>query len=151
MAILRWTEQGPFSELLRIHRDVDRLANLFLGEGTKPLAKNLPGVYPALNITADKDNIYVRAELPGIQINELEINATFDTLTINGQRRIEPGNEEISYHRRERKGGYFRRVINLPEEVNPEKAEAKYEQGVLKITIAKSEKAKPKQVAVKGI
>ncbi len=150
MAILRWREETPFSDLLRMHQELDRLTQFFTGEErSKPLGKNIAGVFPAFNITADKEKIYIRAELPGINIKDLDINATGDTLSISGQRTIEPENQEISYHRRERQSGVFRRIINLTEEVVPDRAEAKYINGVLIITLAKPEKAKPKQISVK--
>lgn len=149
MAILRWREETPFSDLLKMHQELDRLTQFFTGEErTKTLGKNIAGVYPAFNITSDKEKIYIRAEIPGININDLDINVTADTLSIGGKRTIEPENQEISYHRRERESGVFRRIINLTEEVVPDKAEAKYINGILIISLAKPEKAKPKQISV---
>lgn len=150
MAILRWREEGPFSDLLRVHHELDRLTHLLMGEErSRPQGKNIAGVYPAFNITSDRDKIYIRAELPGINVKDLDINATGDSLSISGKRTIEPENQEISFHRRERESGIFRRVISLPEEVEPDSAEAKYSNGVLIISFAKPEKAKPKQISIK--
>jgi HSP20 family protein len=112
-------------------------------------SRRLPqaGVFPLVNLTEDKDNYYVRAELPGVKGDELDIQITANNLSISGERRI-AAEEGARYHRREREAGTFSRIIGLPGEVDADKVEAKLENGILTAVIAKAEIAKPKQIAV---
>jgi HSP20 family protein len=106
------------------------------------------GVFPAVNITETKDNYFVRAELPGIKNDDLQLDIKERTLTIAGERKIEKESGEAKYHRREREAGKFSRAIVLPGEVDSGNVDAKLVEGVLTVRIAKSEKAKPRQIAV---
>jgi HSP20 family protein len=106
------------------------------------------GVFPLINLTEDKDNYYVRAELPGVKSDELDVQVTGNNLAISGERKIAAEDESARYHRREREAGTFSRMIVLPGEVNTDKVEADLENGVLTIVIAKAEIAKPKQISV---
>lgn len=133
---------NPFSELERIQRELNTLTR---GFGGAPMA----GVFPLMNLTEDKDNYYVRAELPGIKGSDLEIQATGDSLTIAGERKIaEDG--DATYHRREREAGKFSRILTLPGEIDTNKIEASCVEGVLTIRLPKAEASKPKQIQVKG-
>jgi HSP20 family protein len=107
------------------------------------------GVFPLINLTEDKDSYYVRAELPGVKGDELNIQVTGNNLAISGERKIDTEEEGAKYHRREREAGTFSRMIGLPGEVNTEKVEANLDNGVLSISIPKAEVAKPKQITVK--
>jgi HSP20 family protein len=106
------------------------------------------GVFPAVNITETMDNYFVRAELPGIKNDELQLDIKERTLTIAGERKIEKESGEVKYHRREREAGKFSRAIALPGEVDTGNVDAKLADGLLTVRIAKSEKAKPRQIAV---
>jgi HSP20 family protein len=106
------------------------------------------GVFPLLNLTEDKDQYYVRAELPGVKADELDIQVTGKNLSISGERKIAAEDESAKYHRREREAGTFSRMIGLPGEVGTGKVEAKLENGILSILIPKAEIAKPKQITV---
>jgi HSP20 family protein len=108
------------------------------------------GVFPLMNVTEDKEKFYVRAELPGLKGDDLDISVTGDTLTIAGERKIVPEDEKSTYHRREREAGKFSRIVSLPAQVDTGKVEAGCTDGVLKITLPKAEAAKPKQIAVKA-
>jgi len=105
------------------------------------------GVFPLTNLTEDKNNYYVRAELPGVKGDELDIQVTGNNLAISGERKI-AAEEEARYHRREREAGTFSRMIGLPGEVDTDKIEANLENGILTIVVSKAEIAKPKQISV---
>jgi HSP20 family protein len=136
----------PFGELERLKRQMDLLSEGVLGGMRGPSA----GVFPLMNVTEDKENYYVRAELPEINSDELDISVTGDTLSIAGERRISEEKGDIKYHRREREAGKFSRILNLPTQINTAKAEAKCTDGLLYIVLPKAESAKQKQIVVKA-
>jgi HSP20 family protein len=106
------------------------------------------GVFPLINLTEDKDKYYVRAELPGVKGDELDIQVTGKNLAISGERKIAAEGEGARYHRREREAGTFSRMIGLPGEVDADNVEANLENGVLSITVPKAEIAKPRQITI---
>jgi HSP20 family protein len=106
------------------------------------------GVFPLINLTEDKDHYYVRAELPGLKGDELDIQVTGKNLAISGERKIAAAEEGARYHRREREAGSFSRMIGLPGEVDTDNVQASLENGVLTIAISKAEITKPKQISV---
>lgn len=138
--------RGAFSELERMRQDVDRLMGGFSGRYSSP---STAGVFPLINLTEDKNGYYVRAELPGLKADELNITATGNALSISGERKISSEGKDIRYHRREREAGSFSRIISLPSEVDSDKIEAKLKDGILTVHIPKAEVAKPKQITVK--
>jgi HSP20 family protein len=107
------------------------------------------GVFPLMNATEDKDSYYVRAELPGFKADELDISVTGDTLSISGERKLPAEDEKAQYHRKEREAGKFSRIVSLPAQLDPGKAEARCTDGILTVVLPKAEAAKPKQIAVK--
>jgi HSP20 family protein len=106
------------------------------------------GVFPLINLTEDKDNYYLRAELPGVKGEELDIQVTGNNIGISGERKIAAEEEGARYHRREREAGRFSRMIGLPGDINSDKVNAKIENGILTVVVAKAEAAKPKQISV---
>jgi HSP20 family protein len=106
------------------------------------------GVFPLINLTEDRDNYYVRAELPGVKGDELDIQVTGKNLAISGERKIAAEGEGARYHRREREAGTFSRMIGLPGDVDSDEVDAKLENGILSIVISKAEIAKPRQISV---
>ena len=146
MTIVRWhTQSDPFNELDRLRQEVDRLFSNF-GTTREPF---LSRTYPAVNVSEDGDNLYVRAELPGVKSEDLDVTVVEGQLVIRGERKIPPEQESANYHRREREGGTFRRVLALPERVDPAKVSASMKNGILTVTLAKAEEAKPRKVSVK--
>ena len=150
MAILtRW---HPFRELRhemrRFQREMDRLFGRrgFDFESWPALAVS----YPPVNLWEDDDFVYAAAELPGLKLPDLEITVTADNqLTLKGKR--EPAApEKVEWHRQERGFGSFERTIELPVSVDAGKVEARLENGVLTIKMAKSPAAKPKKIPVKA-
>ncbi len=146
MAIVRW-ESNPEerSEFDRLHQEVNKLFNLF-APGTDPFISR---VYPAVNLTEEGNNLYIRAELPGVNPESLDISAAEGKLMISGERKIEMEDEKTSYHRREREAGFFRRTVALPLKVDSGKISASMKNGILTITLPKSEEAIPRKIAVK--
>jgi HSP20 family protein len=109
--------------------------------------RDYTGVFPPMNITQDADNFYVRAELPGMKMDDLELTALRNRISVSGKREIPV--EEASYHRREREGGTFSRSVTLPSEIAGERVEADYKDGILTVVLPKREEAKPRQITVK--
>ena len=141
-----WGLNRPFREFDRLRRQMDELYCALSG-GVLPMPS--AGVFPLTNVTEDNENYYVRAELPGIKPDELDIQVTAAGISISGERKISAEGNGAKYHRREREAGKFSRLINLPGEVDVNKVEASMENGILKVTIPKSEAAKPRQITVK--
>ena len=138
--------RSPVGELERMRTEMDRLSEALTG----PLFREpLAGVFPLMNVTEDKENYYVRAELAGIKADELNISITGNSLSVAGERTIPAENEKARYHRREREGGKFSRIVSLPLQVDTSKVEARCIDGVLTVVLSKAEEAKPKQIAVK--
>lgn len=141
-----WRVRRPFYELDRMQRQMDRLLDAFNGQGEGRISA---GVFPPINLSEDQENYFIRAELPGVEAGKLDIQATGKSLTLSGERKIAEENNGVRYHRREREGGTFSRVISLPGDINAEKVDAELANGVLTIKIAKAEAAKPKQITVR--
>jgi HSP20 family protein len=141
------SESTAFSELNRMRSEMESL----FGRLAESLPTGFgPGVFPLINVTEDSDRLYVRAELPGVKANDLEISATGNTLSIGGERKVAPESEAASYHRHEREAGAFRRTITLPADIDSNRVEAHYNHGILTVTLPKAELAKPKQITVKA-
>ncbi len=140
-----WRFRSPLEELYRMRQQMEQL----LESAATPPQREAAGVLPLINLTEGKDNYYVRAELPGVKGDELDIQVTANNLAISGERKIAAEEEGARYHRREREAGTFSRMIGLPDEVDTDKVEAKLENGILTVVISKAEIAKPKQITVK--
>ncbi len=147
MAIVRWgSNPDEVSDFDRLRGEVNRLFNVF-GPGTEPFVSR---VYPALNLTDDGNNFYVRAELPGVDPESLDISVVEGQLLIRGERKIEPEEQKAGYHRRERESGFFRRTMALPVKVDPGKVSAGMTNGVLTVTLPRAAEAKPRKISVKA-
>jgi HSP20 family protein len=107
------------------------------------------GVFPLTNITEDGKNFYVRAELPGMQSNDLNIQVTSNGISISGERKIPEEGNNVKYHRREREAGKFSRLINLSGDIDINKVDAVLKNGILTVKIPKAEAVKPRQITVK--
>lgn len=140
------TQWEPWSELHRLSREMDRLFSP-AGTGTSSLLG--AGTFPALNIWEDSDNLYVDAELPGFSLKDLEIYVTGNQLTIKGERRP-PAHDGGTWHRQERGYGSFSRMVELPSDVNGDKVSAEFRNGVLNITLPKSEAIKSRRIEVRA-
>ena len=128
----------------------DELDRLFESPWTE-LARTsqlLSGWTPALDIHEDKDNFIVRAELPGMKREDIDVSLHDGALSISGERKLEQKYEEAEVYRTERFFGKFQRTVTLPAAVAADKVKAQYKDGVLTITLPKTEEAKPKQIDV---
>jgi HSP20 family protein len=141
----------PFRELRRLQDEMDRLAGTMgpAAGGRGGLAAAAPGGFPAVNVYAGQDGIAVVAELPGVGKDDLEVQVHQDTLSLSGGRRPAAEREE-AYHRRERRSGRFTRSIQLPYRVDPERIEARLENGVLHLSLPRPQEDKPRRIAISG-
>jgi HSP20 family protein len=103
---------------------------------------------PAVDIFETEGDIVVKAELPGMERNDITLNLEKNVLTLKGERRFEKETKEENYHRVERAYGGFSRAFSIPATVDEEKIRADYKDGVLKIVLPKKEQAKPKQIRI---
>jgi len=141
---LAWPGFGRLSSLR------DELDRLFESPWTE-LARTsqlLSGWTPALDVHEDKDNFVVQAELPGMKREEIDVSLHDGVLSISGERKTEKKYEEAEVYRTERFFGKFQRTVTLPTPVAADKVKAQYKDGVLTITLPKTEAAKPKQIDV---
>ena len=141
-----WRVRSPYHELDRMQRQMDRLFDAFSGQRE---GRGSAGVFPPINLSEDPENYFVRAELPGIEADKLDIQATGNSLSLSGERQIAEAGNGLRYHRREREGGSFSRVITLPGDIDAGKVDAQLANGILTIKIAKAEATKPKQITVR--
>jgi len=145
MAIVRWE---PFRDLMTTQREFDRLFKEaftpFFGEAelsTRTWA-------PAVDIFETESDIVLKAELPGVNPNDVEIKVEDSTLYLKGERKFEKEVKEESYHRIERSYGSFARSFSLPNSINAEKVKAEYKDGLLTLTLPKREEAKPRAIKI---
>lgn len=140
---------GLFGELDRVQRD---LQQAFGAVGRPSSIRALPsGAFPAINIGHTPTAVEVYAFAPGIDPSKLEVNVDRGLLTIAGERVLEkPAGEERkrSVYANERLGGKFRRVLSLPEDADPARIEARYRDGVLRITISRRESMQPRRIEI---
>ena len=142
MLTTRWE---PLAEMNRLRHEMDRL---FGGAGQS--RRFGVSTFPLLNLWEDDDNLFVEAELPGFELNELEMYVTGgNQLSIKGERK-QPELKDGTWHRQERGYGNFSRVIELPSAVDSDKVSAEFKHGVLTITLPKAEEVKPRRIEVKS-
>lgn len=130
-----WGWRTPFAELENLREQLER-------------GQRWAGVFPLINVTEDKDHYRIRAELPGLKSEDLDISATAVSLAMSGERKIPEEGKDANYHRREREAGKFSRMVKLPGEIDPSKVEASLTDGILTVTLPKSEAAKPRQITI---
>lgn len=147
MALFRFSSPSdPTGGLLDLQRELDRFFQNPMGFD---LGVSSRGVFPAVNIFSDKEGYIARLEVPGVPPGQINIESHGRTLTISGKREVVTP-EGGSFHRRERESGAFSRSLQLPDDLDPARAEASYKHGILTVRIPKKEEAKPRQITVKG-
>lgn len=138
-------EGSLFDEFRRLQDEMDEL----FGQSAWPAGiRSLPrGAFPAINVgsTPEKVDIYVFAA--GLDPKSIDVSIQQNLLTISGERSISL-DENAKYYRRERFSGEFRRVLTLPDDIDPDQVEARYHEGVLQISVKRREAARPRQIAV---
>ncbi|RLB07000.1 MAG: Hsp20/alpha crystallin family protein [Deltaproteobacteria bacterium] len=143
MALIPWR---PFRELDTLRREMDRLWDRFFSE--RPL-EWLGGQWtPSLDVSETKDKVVVKAEIPGIDPKDIDVSLSNGVLTIKGEKKQEREEKDENYHLVERSYGSFSRAVRLPAEVQEDKVKASYKDGVLKITLPKTERAKEKEIKI---
>lgn len=146
MELVRW---NPNRRFVRLNSDFDRVFDNFFTPFSGLRRKIDPEKWtPKVDVYDDKDNIILKAELPGIDKKDIDVDVDDGVLTIKGSRSSEETVEKEKYFRQERCYGTFERSFTLPDDTNPELISADYKDGVLKVTIVKPEKSKPKAVKV---
>lgn len=140
-----WAEMQ--SEMARLQGDMNRL----FGRYGAPNGRSFtPSSYPALNIWEDDEQLFVEAELPGMDLNDLQIYVNSgNQLSISGERKP-PVDSEGNWHRKERGYGKFARVVELPNHVDADRVQGNFKDGVLTISLHKQEASKPRKIEVKG-
>jgi HSP20 family protein len=137
--------RGAFSELNRMRQEMDAL---FKGMPVHGWLPESTGMFPLINVGEDADNYYVRAHMPGVLPEDIELSVVGNNLTIQGARKAPQKVEGARYHRQERNFPSFNRTIGLPGEVQSDKVTAKSRDGVLVITLPKAEACKPQKITI---
>ncbi len=143
--IIRW---DPLSDVVSLRDAMDRLfEDSFIQPHFFAPFREGMGQLP-LDVVENDDEVVVKASVPGIKPEDLDITVVGDTLTIKGEIKGQAKEEKVSFLMRERRWGIFQRTLSLPVEVQADKARAEFENGVLTLTLPKVEEIKPKQIKV---
>jgi HSP20 family protein len=142
--LTRWE---PVREMMTLREAMDRL---FDDAFTRPISMSGGSIVPAIDLYQNADEVVVKASLPGLKAEDVQISITADLLTLRGEFREESEQNEKTYHIRENHYGSFERQVMLPTEVQTEKAKADFENGVLTIVLPKAEAVKPKTITIKA-
>ncbi|MDR1678087.1 MAG: Hsp20/alpha crystallin family protein [Deltaproteobacteria bacterium] len=150
MTIFGWRGPGFPGKLLELERMRNYMENVYssLSSGVNQIRRNYTGVFPLINLSEDDDNLYLTAELPGIDPQGLDLSVKNDTLTLKGAKKNDTEPSEVNFHRRERELGSFRRSITLPTKVQVEAVDAKFKNGILTVTLPKAAEAKAHQITI---
>ena len=141
-------ETAPERSAHDLWREMDNLFDRFFGDMRWPERSTGRQFAPALDVSENDDEFVVKAELPGIDPKEVDINLTGNLLTIKGEKKDEKESKGENFHRIERSYGSFSRSFQLPCEVQEDKVEANYKNGVLDLRLPKAENAKRKSVKI---
>src|SRR4030043_1330547 len=142
-------EMGPFKDFERMRREMDRLWDSFFEGGLRKRTEGTGEWLPSLDVAETKNEIVVKAEVAGMDPKDIDISLSDGVLTIKGEKKQEKEEKEADYHLVERSYGSFTRSIRLPKEVQNDKISASYKDGILKVTLPKSEEAKKKEIKIK--
>jgi HSP20 family protein len=139
------SDPALIADLRRLEREMDQL----LGRSAYPTGiRAVPrGTFPPINIGATQEQVDVYLFAAGIDPKSIDVSIQQNLLSVSGSRKL-AADPEAEYYRRERFDGDFRRVIALPDDVDPERVEARYRDGVLQVTVQRRQPARPRQVEV---
>jgi HSP20 family protein len=147
----------PFEELTRLQRDMSRLFDESYRSPARSDSNGSSGNAmtgrfwaPAVDVRDDENEVVVHAELPGVKQEDIDIEVTGDTLTIRGERKFEDTEKRKDYVRVERSYGSFQRSFTIGMPIENDKVNAEFKDGILTVHLPKSEKVKPKKIAVSG-
>lgn len=133
-----WT-LDPFQELHQLQREMNRIFADYPAAASQ---------FPALNLWSTPEQAVVQAEVPGVDPKDVDVSVVGNVLTMEGERKADAGVAGEAYHRRERGEGKFLRSVRLPFEVEADRVQARYEHGVLRITLPRKESTKPRRIAI---
>jgi HSP20 family protein len=146
MALIRW---DPFREMSSLQERMNRLFSEFRGRPAWGEEEMAQGAWvPPVDIYETPESLVLKAELPGIGREDINIEVKDSTLTLKGEKKFEKDVSEENYRRVERAYGSFQRAFTLPSTIQQDKVKAKFKDGILEITLPKMEEGKPKQIKV---
>lgn len=146
MEVYMLTRWDPFQEMINLRNSLDRMFDTNYGSletTTRPIAWGLP-----LDVSETDDAFIVKASIPGVKPDDVEITFTDNVLTIKGEVKAEEEVKDARYHLRERRYGSFARSISLGSRIENDKIHANYENGVLVLTLPKASEVKPRRIAI---
>jgi HSP20 family protein len=149
------TASRPVSEIARMEREMERMFEDFFSPRWSPFRRSFwptrKQAFPSVDIDVyeEKDEIVAKAELPGMSKDDINVNVSDHILTIKGEKKKEEETKDEDYFFSERSYGTFVRSIELPADVQTEKAKANFKNGILEIRLPKTEEAKKKEIPVK--
>lgn len=137
----------PFREMLSMRREMDRLFDSFF-EASPSTWEGQSNWGLAVDVSENDDNFVVRASIPGVNPDDIEVTLSDNTLTIKGETQSDVTSENEKYHVRERRSGGFTRTLTLPMPLKTDAIEANHENGVLTLTLPKAEEVKPRRITI---
>ncbi|KPL21833.1 MAG: hypothetical protein AMJ93_08680 [Anaerolineae bacterium SM23_84] len=146
MSLIRWQ---PFREMMSLRDAMDRLFEESFVRPARGWITSEVGLQVPLDMYESDGNLVIKADLPGLKAEDVDVSIVNDTLTIKGEYQAEEERQEENVHIKERRYGKFQRAIRLPTSVDSDSTEATFRDGVLELTLPKTAEAKPKQIAVK--
>ncbi len=144
--MIRWAPGRTAGELHRMQEEMDRWLGQLWNWGPEETSR---AVWPRTDIFEDAEGLRFQFEVPGLDGKDVKVTLAENTLTVSGERKLENEDRRQNYHRIERSFGAFERSFTLPASLDTDKARAEYQNGVLAVFIPRSERAKPRSVAVK--
>jgi HSP20 family protein len=145
MALVRW---APTREFTSLQSDMSRLFNTFFDTPTTGNGSTARRWIPAMDLVETEDDFVLKADLPGLKEEDVNIEVAENVLTVSGERKAEHEDKREGYVRIERSYGSFRRSLTLPKGVDAEAVTANFDNGVLEVHIPKPEVRKPRRVAI---
>jgi HSP20 family protein len=145
MALVRWE---PVREVTSLQSEMSRLFNTFFDTPTTPNGSTARRWIPAIDLVETEDDFVLKADLPGLKEEDVNIEVAENVLTVSGERKAEHEDKREGYVRVERSYGSFRRSLTLPKGVDAEAVTANFDNGVLEVHIPKPEERKPRRVAI---
>ena len=152
MRLVRYTRPNlwslsPLEQMTSLRDEINRLFEAPFGDILRT-SEFSNGWAPALDLREDKDSLVATVEVPGMKKEDIEVSVHEGVLSVSGERTREAESDEAGVHRSERSYGRFQRTLSLPKPVKASDIKAAYKDGILTITMPKTEEAKPKQITV---
>jgi HSP20 family protein len=149
--LMPWKKRTP-KQVVRFRNELDDLFNRFFDVGFPEPGEFLKEFdwYPSVDVSESGNTITVKAEIPGVDAKDIEVSLEGTVLTIKGEKKQEKEEKEENHHHSERSYGYFHRRVELPAEVDPDKVEAAYKNGVLTIQLIKTKESATRKIEIKS-